>query len=139
LSFSCAVLLGKTGAAEMLTREAKEYRAAIDATLRKTGLPHFLPSWEKDGTHWGNTETLWPTELFAPDDSRVAALIDEVRHRFGGGFVEGTIRWMGKPDVIHPYMSAYTTMASLVCGEHEQVVEDFYWYLLHSSATHAFP
>jgi hypothetical protein len=36
-------------------------------------------------------------------------------------------------------MSAYTTMASLVRGEDEQVVEDFYWYLLHSTATHAFP
>jgi len=30
-------------------------------------------------------------------------------------------------------------MACLVRGEHEQVVEDFYWYLLHSTATHAFP
>ena len=42
-------------------------------------------------------------------------------------------------DAIHPYMSAYTTMASLVRGEDEQVVEDFYWYLLHSTAAHAFP
>ena len=40
---------------------------------------------------------------------------------------------------IHPYMSAYTTMTDLVRGEHEQVVEDFYWYLLHSTAAHAFP
>jgi len=24
-------------------------------------------------------------------------------------------------------------------GLHEQVVQDFYWYLLHSTATHAFP
>ena len=30
-------------------------------------------------------------------------------------------------------------MASLVRGEHEQFVKDFYWYLLHSTATHAFP
>ncbi len=36
-------------------------------------------------------------------------------------------------------MSAYTTMASLARGEDEQVVEDFYWYLLHSTAAHAFP
>jgi hypothetical protein len=36
-------------------------------------------------------------------------------------------------------MSAYTTMASLLCGDHQEVVEDFYWYLLHSTATHAFP
>ena len=58
----------------------------------------------------------------------------------GGGFTEGTIHWVGLPeDAIHPYMSAYTTMASLARGEDEQVVEDFYWYLLHSTAAHAFP
>lgn len=131
--------LGKTDDEKALRDEAEAYRAAIDAAWKRTGLPHFPPSWEKVGTHWGDTETLWPTALFAADDGRVVALIDEVRHRFGGGFVEGTIRWMGQPDVIHPYMSAYTTMASLVRGEHEQVVEDFYWYLLHSTAAHAFP
>jgi len=30
-------------------------------------------------------------------------------------------------------------MASLVRGEHDTFVEEFYWYLLHSTATHAFP
>ena len=30
-------------------------------------------------------------------------------------------------------------MASLIRGEDEQVVEDYYWYLLHSTAAHAFP
>jgi len=134
-----AAILGRKDDAELLTREAAEYRAAIEAAWKKTGLAHFPPSWEKDGTHWGDTETLWPTELFPPDDPRVAASLDEVRRRFGGGFAEGAIRWTGQPDVIHPYMSAYTTMASLTRGEHEQVVEDFYWYLLHSTAAHAFP
>ncbi|MBI4579295.1 MAG: hypothetical protein HY718_06305, partial [Planctomycetes bacterium] len=113
--------------------------AAIDAAWKRTDVPYFPPSWEKAGTHWGNTETLWPTPLFALDDPRVTALDREVREHHGGGFCEGTIRWTGMPDVIHPYMSAYTTMASLVRGDSEQVVEDFYWYLLHSTATHAFP
>jgi hypothetical protein len=36
-------------------------------------------------------------------------------------------------------MGAYTTMTCLARGEHEQVVEDYYWYLLHSTAAHAFP
>jgi hypothetical protein len=36
-------------------------------------------------------------------------------------------------------MGAYTTMTDLVRGQDEQVVEDFYWYLLHSTAAHAFP
>jgi len=133
-----AEALGETAAAQEFRREADDYRKAIDAALQRTGLPHFPPSWEKVGTHWGNTETLWPTELFAPDDPRVTALIREVRERHAGGFLEGTIRWAGLPDAIHPYMSSYTTMGTLARGEHEQFVQDFYWYLLHSTATHAF-
>jgi len=131
--------LGKAAEADAMLAEAKAYRAAIDAAHKRTGLPHFPPSWETDGTHWGNTETLWPTEIFDRDDPRVAALDKHVRKDFGGGFVEGTIRWMGRRDVIHPYMGSYTTMASLLRGDHETFIEDFYWYLLHTTATHAFP
>jgi hypothetical protein len=131
--------LGKEDEAQALAAEAADYRAAIDAAQRRTGVAHFPPSWEGDGTHWGNTETLWPTPIFEADDPRVGALIRHVREDFGGGYVEGTIRWLGRPDVIHPYMGAYTTMASLLRGGHEQFVEDFYWYLLHTTATHAFP
>jgi len=36
-------------------------------------------------------------------------------------------------------MGAYTVMADMIRGRHEQVVEDFYWYLLHTTAAHAFP
>ncbi len=131
--------LGRAEEAKELLAEAKLYRAAIDAACRKTELAHFPPSWEKEGTHWGNTETLWPTAIFEADDPRVAATIDHARHIHGGGFIEGTIQWLGRSPAIHPYMSAYTTMASLRRGEHERVVEDFYWYLVHSTAAHAFP
>ncbi|MBI5385247.1 MAG: discoidin domain-containing protein [Verrucomicrobia bacterium] len=134
-----ARILGKKSEAEELTKESELYRQAIEAAWKRAGLAHFPPSWEKVGTHWGNTETLWPTELFARDDARVAALVKHVRGEFGGGFLEGTIRWLGQPDVIHPYMGAYTVMTDLVRGHHEQVVQDFSWYLLHSTAAHAFP
>ncbi|MBN1490131.1 MAG: hypothetical protein JXA69_09455 [Phycisphaerae bacterium] len=135
----CAKTLGRRDESAELEKEAADYRAAIDAAWKRTGLPYFPPSWESKGTHWGNTETLWPTELFKHNDPRVGATINEVRRNHDGGFCEGTIRWTGFPDAIHPYLSAYTTMASLARGEHEQVVEDYFWYLLHSSATHAFP
>ena len=138
-TIDAATELGRSEEAIAMVREADEYRKAIDAVHQRMGLAHFPPSWEKAGTHWGNTETLWPTEIFARDDPRVAALDKHVREDFGGGFVEGTIRWMGRPDVIHPYMSSYTTMASMLRGDHEQFVEDFYWYLLHTTASHAFP
>jgi len=133
--------LGKAEDEKKQRAEAQEYRASIDEALKRTGLSYFPPCWEKDGTHWGNTETLWPTELFDTEDLRVAALDKHVRQEFAGGFLEGTIQWKGDGNVeaIHPYMGAYTTMTSLVRGRHEQVVEDFYWYLLHSTAAHAFP
>ncbi len=135
-----ARILGKNDEAKKLLAEAKAYRADIDAAWKNTALKHFPPSWEKDGTHWGNTETLWPTELFGRDDPRVAALSRHVREDFAGGYIEGTIQWKGRGNVeaIHPYMGVYTTMTDLVRGQHEQVVEDFYWYLLHSTAAHAF-
>ena len=133
--------LGKTDETAQLLQEATEYRDAIEKAWQRTHLPYFPPSWEKEGTHWGNTETLWPTPIFSPNDPRVTALVKEVREKYLGGFIEGAIQWTdGKMDgAIHPYMSAYTTMASLVRGEDEKVVEDFYWYLLHSTATHGFP
>jgi hypothetical protein len=132
--------LGETSDAQRFQNEAEEYRGAIEKAWQKTGLAWFPPSWEKVGTHWGNTEVLWPTELFAPEDARVSALLADVRERHGGGFCEGTIRWTGsKEPAIHPYLSSYTTMASLVRGEHDKFVEEFYWYLLHTTATHAFP
>lgn len=139
-----AEALGEKSTAAALRHEADLYRQAIDAAWKRTGVAYFPPSWEKRGTHWGNTETLWPTPIFAVDDPRVVALLDEVRTRHCGGFVEGTIRrdateGKGKSiDAIHPFMSSYSTMASLIRGEDEQVVKDFYWYLMHSTATHSF-
>lgn len=134
-----AEALGRAEEAKQWLQEAAEYRQAIQAAWRRTALAYFPPSWEKEGTHWGNTETLWPVPIWSAEDPRVEALIRHVRQEHGGGYCEGTIRWLGTQGAIHPYMGAYTTMADLVRGQHEQVVEDFYWYLLHSTATHAFP
>ena len=133
--------LGHTDQSHQLFEEAGAYRAAINAARQRTGLAYFPAAWEwpkdKSGTFWGNTETLWPTPLLPAEDPCVAGTIEEARLRLYGGFKEGTIRWGS--GAIHPYMSVYTTMASMIRGEHEQAVEDFYWYLLHSTATHAFP
>lgn len=134
-----ARILGKTDDASELAIQADRYRSTIYAAMKKNGLGHFPPSWELNGTHWGNTETLWPTPIFPKTDPHVTRLIPFLRKDFGGGYVEGTIRWMGLPDVIHPYMGAYTTMADLSLGNDELVVQDFYWTLLHSTAAHAFP
>ena len=141
-----ARILGKREDAAALLAQANDYRAAIDAAWKRTGLPYFPPTWEGAGSHWGNTESLWPTLLFDRNDPRVTALINFLRNDFAGGFKEGTIQ--SKPtntapdplkDAIHPYLGAYTTMAVLARGDDQAVVESFYWYLLHSTAAHAFP
>ena len=133
--------LGEVQDAQEFEAEAADYRQAINTAWGQTGREYFPPSWENAGTHWGNTETLWPTELFAADDPRITASLKELREHHGGGFAEHTLRWTGfaHTNAIHPYLSAYTTMASLVRGEHDQFVEDYFWYLLHSTATHGFP
>lgn len=130
-----AKALGRKSDAEALTKAADQYRQSIEKAMQKNGLSYFPPNWELDGTHWGNTETLWPTGIFPKSDPRVSRLIDYLRKDFGGGYVEETIRWIGCSDA----MGAYTTMADLILGNDEQVVQDFYWYLLHSTAAHAFP
>jgi hypothetical protein len=137
-----ARMLGKKKDAKELDREIAAYRKSIDAAWEKTGVRHFPPSWEKDGTHWGNTEVLWPVPILEAGNPRIEALGRHVREEYLGGYVEGTIRWgteaIKKP-AIHPYMGAYTTMNDLHRGLDEHVVEDFYWYLLHSTAGQAFP
>ena len=69
-----ARILGKDEARE-LADEVKGYRADIDAVWKKTGVPYFPPMWDGGGRHWGNTETLWPTELFERNDPRLSAKI----------------------------------------------------------------
>jgi hypothetical protein len=63
-----ARILGRNTEADELHEEERLYRKAIDSAWKQTGLDYLPPSWEKAGTHWGNTETLWPTELFEPND-----------------------------------------------------------------------
>jgi hypothetical protein len=82
-----------------------------------------------------------PTPVLDPSDARIAAMSEHVRKEYMGGYVEGIIRW-GTPKLkpaIHPYMGTYTTMNDLQRGLDEQVAEDFYWYLLYSTAAQAFP
>ena len=79
------------------------------------GCPSSRPVGRRPGTHWGNTETLWPTPIFPADDPRVAALIDEVRRRHGGGYVEGDDPLAGRrgmPSI--PTWARTPTMAELL-------------------------
>ncbi len=134
-----AEVLGKTGKASELQKEFEDYRGCILKALDKTGLEFIPPSYEKKGTHWGNLEVIFPTQLIDKNDTRVGATLHEVRDNFGGGFVEGIIQWRPSIFAIHPYMSQFVTNSFIIRGEYEEAVDGFYSFLLHTTATHGFP
>jgi hypothetical protein len=140
-----ARLLGKPGDAAALASEFEEYRSAILRALARTGLPYIPPSYEKEGTHWGNLEAVFPTPLIDPLDRRLSATLDFVRDSFGGGegarpgFIEGVMQWTPKTNATHPYMSLFVTNSHIVRGEQEKAVDGFYSFLLHSTSTQGFP
>ncbi|MDH4197701.1 MAG: hypothetical protein OEW05_09865, partial [Candidatus Aminicenantes bacterium] len=113
--------------------------------VEKTGLPYYPPSYEKEGTHWGNLEAVFPTALVEPRDTRLSQTLTFVRDEFGRseggppGFVEGVMQWTPKTEAVHPYMSLFVTNTHLVRGEQEKAVDGFYSFLLHSTSTHGFP
>jgi hypothetical protein len=137
--------LGKSGDAATLESEFEEYRSAILRAIDRTGLPYLPPSYEKEGTHWGNLEAVFPTPLINPLDSRLTATLDFVRESFGKGegarpgFIEGVMQWTPKTNAIHPYMSLFVTNTHIIRGEQDKAVDGFYSFLLHSTSSQGFP
>ena len=136
-----ARILGKTAEAGELTQEAALYRAAIDAALEAyRPWPISAPSWEGGGHALGQYRNpLADRDLRTPGPARWGA--DQA--------CAGRVRWWlrGRD---HPLARRCERHPSLHGGRtprwrtwsgarDEQVVEDFYWYLLHSTAAHAFP
>lgn len=144
---SAALAAGRVGRVEAaaLSREFEDYRSAILKAIDRTGLPYFPPSYEKEGTHWGNLEAIFPSPLIDPLDRRLTATLDFVRGSFGEGegakpgFIEGLMQWTPKTNAVHPYMSLFVTNSHIVRGEQEKAVDGFYSFLLHSTSTQGFP
>jgi hypothetical protein len=137
--------LGKAEDAAAFAVEFEDYRKAILRAIDRTGLPYIPPSYEKEGTHWGNLEAIFPTPLIDPEDRRLTATLDFVRESFGRGegakpgFIEGVMQWTPKTNAVHPYMSLFVTNSHIVRGEQEKAVDGLYSFLLHSTSTHGFP
>jgi hypothetical protein len=140
-----ARVLGREGDAAAWQEEFEDYRSAILRAVDRTGLPYIPPSYEKEGTHWGNLEAVFPTPLIDPRDHRMTATLDFVRDSFGrreggtAGFIEGVMQWTPATNAIHPYMSLFVTNSHIVRDEQEKSVDGFYSFLLHSSSTQGFP
>jgi hypothetical protein len=144
-AIEAARALGKDTDAAAWKAEFGDYRTAVLRALDRTGLPYIPPSYEKEGTHWGNLEAIFPTPLIDPMDHRLTATLDFVRDSFGRGeggkpgFIEGLMQWTPTTNAIHPYMSLFVTNSFIVRGEQEKAVDGFYSFLLHSTSTQGFP
>lgn len=141
-----ARILGFEDDATTFAGEFEAYRACILRAIERTGLPYIPPSYEKDGTHWGNLEAIFPSPLLDPHDPRLTATLNLVRNEFGrapgnpGGFIEGTIQWHPpESKAIHPYLSQFVTNSHIIRGDYPEAIDGFHSFLLHTTSTNGFP
>ncbi len=142
---AAAKLTGREGDAADFEREFENYRASIIRAVDRAGLPYIPPSYEKDGTHWGNLEVVFPTALINPHDRRFTGTLENVHDHFGrnegtkAGFIEGVIQWAPETNAIHPLISLFVTNSYIIREEQDKAVDGFYSFLLHSTSTQGFP
>ncbi len=142
---AAARMLGKYEDASSFENEFEDYRAAILRAIDRTGLPFIPPSYEKDGTHWGNLDAVFPTVLLDPYDRRMTGTLENVHRYFGRGaserpgFIEGIMQWAPGTRILQPHMSLSVTNSHIIREEQEEAIDGFYSFLLHSTSTHSFP
>jgi hypothetical protein len=84
------------------------------------------------GQDWGNMMGAYPVMIFDPSDPMVTASLATTRAKYQEGIMTyGDGRWL------HHYLTMKNTETELMRGEQEQVVQELYATLLHTSATHA--
>jgi hypothetical protein len=81
---------------------------------------------------WENMLLLYPTELLAPSDPRVAATLAAIRR---DRYREGIMTYRNGRH-LHQYVTANLIEQYILLGDPEKALRDFYHLLLHSGSTH---
>lgn len=84
------------------------------------------------GQDWGNLIGVYPTEVLEPNDLMVSVTLSKVREKFR----EGIMTYLDTI-FLHHYLTEYVTQTELVRGNQRQVLEDFYYLLVHTSSANA--
>jgi len=82
------------------------------------------------GTDWGNLLMLYPDLQLDPFDPLVTNTMDYIRSE---RMAEGISMWQNS---LHHYITERIAQTSLVRGEQELVINDFYGMLLHTGSCH---
>jgi hypothetical protein len=130
----------------LFTREYEQMHAAfirkLDEVTKTTGgyIPPALESMDGfDGRTpaGGNLVSVYPTEVLAPTDEKVAATLAKARGQFQEGLLaQSHDQWPVQP-WMHQDLTADVAATELLRGEQERVIERLYAMLIHTSATHA--
>ncbi|MEI6562523.1 MAG: discoidin domain-containing protein [Verrucomicrobiota bacterium] len=114
---------------------------AIDASAKADGyVPTGLYEFEdrsyrpknKNGQDWENSLLVYPTEVLAPEDPRVAATVDRIRWT---KYAEGIMTWNDGKE-LHHYATCNTAMQDMVAGRSRLALLDIYHILLHAGSTY---
>lgn len=83
------------------------------------------------GQDWGNMMALYPEIILDPFDPMVTATLKTTQEKYQEG-----IMTYGDGRYLHHYLTMKNTETEIIRGEQEQVIQEFYAILMHTSATH---
>ncbi len=149
-SIRVAGMLDEQDDVEAWTRAEKTYEAAIEKaigrTYRKEGyIRSGLYDWSAGTVQnngktpndfpnqdWENNLLVYPTELLAPDDKRVAVTLATIRAR---KYREGVMTYRNGMH-IHQYVTLNQANQYRAIGDQKHALLDLYHVLLHNGSTH---
>lgn len=126
--------LGETEKAEQFKRQYDDYmehfKLALNAAAQKAG-GYIPPGLDGQGGHdWGNMMAVYPIQTLDPCDPLVTKTLQVMR----GKYKEGLMTFNG---LLHHYLTMKNTETEVIRGGQQQVLDEFYSILLHTSSTHA--
>ncbi len=149
-SIRMAALIGEEKDASEWREAQKSYKKAIiraiDDIVEKEGyVASGLYDWEAGwvqgrvgsvNSHpnqdWENNLLVYPSELLAPDDERVAKTLATIRKR---KYAEGVMTYRNGMH-IHQYVTLNQANQYLAIGDQPHALSDYYHVLLHNGSTH---
>ncbi|MFQ5722552.1 MAG: hypothetical protein ACE5GI_08675, partial [Candidatus Aminicenantales bacterium] len=128
--------LGQNGLVQKYRQEYDNYlnylKKALNKIAQKSGgyIPPGLD--ELGGQDWGNMLAVYPKQILEPFDPLVTKTLEETRKKYKEGIMTyGDGHWL------HLYLTMKNTETEVIRGEEEQVLNEFYSILVHTSSTQA--
>jgi len=128
--------LEKKDDVERFQKEYKDYFNTFMKLLKKVTAKtggYIKPGLDDmGGQDWGNLLSVYPEIILDPHDQMVTATLDSSRKKYQEGLMT-----YSDGRYLHHYLTLNNTQTSLLRGEQQDVIEELYSVLIHTSSTHA--